>query len=315
MSSEYDDLVCVVDTSWVMKKYYFALGTKQIELSNGEKKPVGHLISCLKTAALLFNKQKADKVFFVEDRKTMLRKIDGEYKINRTRNLGYDVYKDIDFIRKIVYDKYEDGKVSFIYADGMEADWVMYTIAKQREKKNKRTIIYTKDNDLYQCLNENRKTVIYQGLDNNKDVYVNFNIYMNEQEIINKYRKVNPEKLAIYRSFIGDRSDNIKGIKRIPKDLVAYITNNLEFEDIYKGDEVFIEKVRNSISNYEQETCKSYMLWLEEIINFRETFFNNIMLSKLYEIDNKYIKKINKEDIKIKEEEYQAIYNRIRIYI
>ena len=177
--SAFSDVVCVVDLSWIMRKYLYGLITEQIELSNGEKKPIGHIVGVIRTFKTLESKFQPEKIIFAEDRKTCLKQVNGMYKANRDRTGEYDIYKDLSFIERFMLTNYGKSGVEFCYANCCEADWVMFSIAKKRENNNQKTMIYTADNDLYQCLNEKRKVVIYKGsmydwnTGKEKDLFVN----------------------------------------------------------------------------------------------------------------------------------------------
>ena len=123
--------------------------------------------------------------------------------------MEYDIYKDLGFIEKYVLNYFKD-MVRFVYCNCVEADWVMYSIAKKREKNDKKTMIYTADNDLYQVLNEKRKVIIYHGRKYDettgvdRDYFVNILNYGTDPNIIKKYHNVRPDKLPLYRSWVGE---------------------------------------------------------------------------------------------------------------
>ncbi len=88
-----------------------------------------------------------------------------------------------------------------IYIDNCEADDVIYYLTEKFKKIKK--IITTSDQDMYQLIDEN--TNVYSL--SRKQI-------INENFIIENYN-VSPENFAFYKSFIGDPSDNIKGLKGI----------------------------------------------------------------------------------------------------
>lgn len=319
-NNNFSDVCIVVDTSWIMKKYYYALINTKIEDKNGEQKPIGHIIGVVKTLKNLCNKFHPEKIIFAEDRKNCIKDQYGFYKANRVR-MEYDIYKDLGFIEKYVLTYFKD-MVRFVYCNCVEADWVMYSIAKKREKNDKKTMIYTADNDLYQVLNEKRKVIIYHGrkydetVGVDRDYFVNILNYGTDPNIIKKYHNVRPDKLPLYRSWVGDKSDNIPGIKYIPKELVAFIVNNIEYADLeVQGEEYFYNKVIELIKKYTEEKSRDFNRWIEEIEKFKEQFVENYYLSRLYELEDEYIKSIKKEEIKIEEEDFQSLNNRIIKYL
>ena len=89
---------------------------------------------------------------------------------------------------------------------GEEADDVLYTLAK---KQYGEVIIYSNDNDLLQCVDDEANITVLKSHESNLYRY-------DEEKVQDKYG-IAIEHLVMFRSFIGDTSDNLSGVPRIQK--------------------------------------------------------------------------------------------------
>jgi DNA polymerase-1 len=98
------------------------------------------------------------------------------------------------------------------WCEGEEADDVIYTLARRNVGKES-TIIYSNDNDLLQCVNDEDEITVLKSHESNLYRY-------DEAKVQEKYG-VPVEHLVMFRSFVGDSSDNLKGVPRILKTKLA----------------------------------------------------------------------------------------------
>lgn len=111
-------------------------------------------------------------------------------------------------------------------------------------------------------------------------------ILYNKEEVIKKYNVI-PEKYIIFKSLVGDRSDNIKGVNGIGKITAAKILK-------YNSIQEFIENNPDSrfsnilISSKGLITKNQKLIELNKLINTTKIIFyelsNIIYTSKTYEI-------------------------------
>ncbi len=157
-----------------------------------------------------------------------------------------------------------------IYIDNCEADDVIYYLVNKLKDANK--IIVSSDKDFYQLVNN--KTTIYTL---SKKVILNRNAIKEETGVF-------PENFVLYRSFIGDKSDNIDGIKGIgPKriaTLFPFLTEDKTCDLNYLTS--FIEKNKNN---------KKYKRFISETTKLKRNFelikldYNFLSLNQISKID------------------------------
>ncbi len=96
-------------------------------------------------------------------------------------------------------------KIPIFEIEGYEADDILASFAKKAEKNNYLTYIISPDKDLLQTMSEYIKIL---KIENNSFVE------MNNEYVIKKFG-VNSFQIKDYLAIVGDRSDNIPGIKGI----------------------------------------------------------------------------------------------------
>lgn len=105
--------------------------------------------------------------------------------------------------------------------DGVEADDVIGTLAKQAEAAEMRCIISTGDKDIAQLVNAHITLVNTM----NNDV-------LDEQRVYNKFG-VRPDQMLDYLMLVGDSTDNIPGVEKVgPKTAVKWLTQYGSLENI-----------------------------------------------------------------------------------
>ncbi len=90
---------------------------------------------------------------------------------------------------------------------GCEADQAMYTLSLTKTS----CFIYTNDSDLFQAISPT--TVVVRSFE--YQLY-----YWTAAELFEKLY-VKPNQYALYKSLVGDKSDGISGIKRLPRKIAA----------------------------------------------------------------------------------------------
>lgn len=107
---------------------------------------------------------------------------------------------------------------------GYEADDIMATLANKYNTQFDETLLVTTDKDMLQLLT--MKNVFVYNPQTHKYIY--------EEDVFEKY-SVTPEQFTTYQSLIGDKVDNIPGIKGIgPKRAVKIIEEAKNMDEILK---------------------------------------------------------------------------------
>lgn len=110
-----------------------------------------------------------------------------------------------------------------LQVEGIEADDLMYSIAKEFEKQGIKSVIVSSDKDMGQAISEN-----IVMLDPFKDEFIT-------RDSLQAKMGFSIEKLPFYFALIGDASDNIPGVKGIgPKGATDLVQKFDNLEDLYK---------------------------------------------------------------------------------
>ena len=113
--------------------------------------------------------------------------------------------------------------IPIIRIDNVEADDIIGTLAERAKEKNFTVVIVSPDKDLLQLVED--KILVYDPI---KEV-----IY-DEKKVTEKYG-IPPSRLIVYFSLIGDKSDNIPGVKGIGEKSAKELALKFEsLDDIYK---------------------------------------------------------------------------------
>tara|TARA_B100000686_G_scaffold284464_1_gene308029 strand:+ start:1964 stop:4723 length:2760 start_codon:yes stop_codon:yes gene_type:complete len=124
--------------------------------------------------------------------------------------------------------------------EGVEADDVIGTLAKQAEEENMRCIISTGDKDIAQLVN---KHITLINTMNNET--------LDEAGVLNKFG-VKPERILDYLTLVGDKADNIPGVDKVgPKTAIKWLERFGTLDNIMEHakeiDGVVGENLRNTI--------------------------------------------------------------------
>ena len=217
-------------------------------------------------------KEKPDYILFIKDAagENFRHKLDENYKATRDK-MPDNLRSQIPIIEEMV----EKMQVPIIEISGVEADDVIWTLAKKYSwNKDYEVDILSWDKDLYSLVSENVK--IYDTMKKKK--------YW-PKEVEEKFG-VKPEKIIDYLAIVGDKADNIPGIEGFwPQKAINLINIIWGIEDIYNlidenNFEKISEKERLEIlkEKYWEENAKklfSMFKWktFEKLLNSRENAF------------------------------------------
>ncbi len=135
--------------------------------------------------------------------------------------------------------------------DAIEADDLMFSVAKQLEQQGSDSIVISSDKDLGQVLS-GRITI----LDPFKDTIIT-------KESLEEKLGFPLEKLPFYFALVGDSSDNIPGVKGIgPKGATTLVQQFSSLEDLYQHlDQVSSERIRGLLEASKDNALLSKQLF------------------------------------------------------
>jgi len=199
------------------------------------------------------------------------RKIYGDYKANRANKTKLRRHDHHDtsiedeqesmrhqFSRLVSY--LDNLPVTFMSLDGIEADDAIAYIAQMYETECKKITIVSTDRDFYQLV------------DDRIQVWSPIKKKMYDVETVQAEFGVHPNNMVLYRSFTGDASDNIPGVKGIgPKTLLKALpqlndVNTIGLEALFeecqaqaksKSHQKILEHTKTIEQNYQLMNLKS----------------------------------------------------------
>jgi len=181
----------------------------------------GMLFGFVRTVLSLKKKYRGYKFIVVWDSKPIAKyALQPDYKAGRA-SLAPTVMSQIDDIKDFLYNAGVDQYCKY----GEEADDVIATLV-DRLKDEGAVVVYSNDKDMLQLV-ENGKVIVYKP-----KVGVSPEKFYDEEAVKNQFG-VSPKKLSLFRSFDGDNSDNITGVERVPRKLIARVVNASDSVDSF----------------------------------------------------------------------------------
>lgn len=179
-----------------------------------------------------------------------------EYKANR-QSAPNDLFEQKDLIIQFLHDL----KIQQVAQTGIEADDLIYALAKKFDGISSDIVIVSGDKDLGQIVNQNIRLF---------DPFKN--TFINQQELEEKYG-FPLHKLPFYFAILGDSSDNIPGVKGIgTKGATDLVTTFESLDDLYKNIEkiekrrtqdLLIEQKENAYLSMQLFTLQNYPIQLD----------------------------------------------------
>jgi len=185
--------------------------------------------------------------------------------------------------------------VTFLSMDGIEADDTIAYIAEMYENISKKITIVSTDRDFYQLVNN--QIEIWSPI--KKKMY-------DTTRIIEEFG-VHPKNYVMYRSFTGDKSDNIPGVSGIgPKTLLKHVPNlneeqEYELETLWEicNDKIDDSKTYKKIldnQNIISDNWRLMNLKLLDIPAQTKSNIRRIMESTVSQLDKVEFRKLFMED-------------------
>lgn len=169
-------------------------------------------------------------------------------------------------------------KIPIFEIEGYEADDILASFAKKAEKNNYLTYIISPDKDLLQTMSEYIKIL---KIENNSFVE------MNNDYVIKKFG-INSFQIKDYLAIVGDRSDNIPGIKGIGSKGAANLLREFKtLKGIYSNLELINKKHQEILIKEKENAFLSY-----DLVSLEENL-------QIPEIENFYLKNFSEEIISL----------------
>ena len=185
--------------------------------------------------------------------------------------------------------------VTFLSMDGIEADDTIAYIAQMYRETSKQITVVSTDRDFYQLVDD--KIQIWSPI--KKKMY-------DINRVIDEYG-VHPKNYVMYRSFTGDKSDNIPGVSGIgPKTLLKHIPNlntgtQYSLDALWKtcNDKLDESKTYQKILNNQDIISNNWRLMNLELLDIPAATKSNIrkiMESSVTELNKTEFRKLFMED-------------------
>ena len=244
---------------------------------NDDGQHIGGVTGFLRSVAANIRQLKPTRCVIVFDGKggsKRRKSIYPEYKANRANKTAFNRYQEFatledeqdsmkrQFGRLIQY--LNCLPITTLSIDNVEADDIMAYIANElyTEKENRATIVST-DRDFLQLVND--RISVWSPI--KKKLYT--------PSLMREEFGFAPENYLLYRTFIGDKSDNIPGIKGVgTKSLIKH------FPIICEDREITVDE----IVEYADTVDKKYKVH-ETVLQNKETLQLNYQLMQLKEVD------------------------------
>lgn len=183
--------------------------------------PTGVIYGVLKSIQHMQNQFLTDKLMFCFDHGKSWRKhLYPDYKKNRRKNMTKEQEQAYDEMKVQVNQLkyrylYEIGYRNIFYQKGFEADDIIAALPLIHKLN---AIIVTADKDLFQCITETPRVVVYNPF---KDQTMDAKLFRRTYGVL-------PSQWAWVKAIAGCPSDCIPGVKGVgEKTAIKYITNNL----------------------------------------------------------------------------------------
>ncbi len=198
--------IVIFDAYALIFRAYFAMQRANLRTSGGE--PTGAVRGFTATLLHIINTLEpthAAYAFDVSDETLFRRETYPEYKAHR-EPMPEDLPVQIERCREIA----EAFSIPIYEAPTFEADDVLATLADQAVAAGLDTWICTLDSDLLQLVSDNVSVYLYNPY---RSEYIS---YDGPAAVREKY-DVDPVQIIDYKALVGDKSDNIPGVKGIGK--------------------------------------------------------------------------------------------------
>jgi DNA polymerase-1 len=232
MSNKDNKLLVLVDGSSYLYRAFHAMPA----LTNSRGEPTGAIYGVANMLRRLLNDYDPAHVAVVFDAKgkTFRDELYPEYKAHRPP-MPEELRRQIEPIHAIV----RAMGLPLLCVDGVEADDVIGTLAKQAEEQGMNVLVSTGDKDMAQLVNEHVTLV------NTMTETV-----MDPTGVVEKFG-IPPERIVDYLALIGDSVDNVPGVPKVgPKTAVKWLEQYGSLDEIIKH----ADEIKGKVGEYLRES-------------------------------------------------------------
>lgn len=208
MSDQKSPFILVDGSSYLFRAYH----VPQLQrMTNSEGMMTGAVFGVINMLKSLLKEYDPSHIAVVFDAKgkTFRNDLYPEYKANRPP-MPEDLRQQIEPIHQIV----KAMGLPLLVVEGVEADDVIGTLAKQACAEGRQTIISTGDKDMAQLVSDN--VTLINTMDKNNPI-------TDYDRVIEKFG-VKPDQIIDYLALVGDKVDNIPGVDKCgPKTAVKWL--------------------------------------------------------------------------------------------
>src|SRR3989338_4444384 len=219
----------LIDGSSYLHRAFHALPP----LTNSQGEPTGAVFGVLNMIRKLIKEYDPQYIAVVFDSKgkTFRHEIYSAYKAHRPP-MSDDLKAQIEPLHEII----KAMGLPIVMKEGVEADDVMGTLAKEAVKQGMKALISTGDKDMAQLVNE--KITLINTMTN---------IILDKKAVKEKFG-VLPEQMIDYLALMGDTSDNIPGVPKVgPKTAAKWLHDHGTLENIIKDAKNFSGKIGDNL--------------------------------------------------------------------
>lgn len=236
------DLI-IVDAYGLIFRSYHA----QIRLTNPHGQEIGAIYSFTSMLIKIIEQFSPKKfvIAFDSGGKNFRHELYSEYKANRP-----DVPLELINQLPLAQNASKSLNICSIVVPNTEADDVIASVTAMVIANNEKVLIISSDKDFMQLVSDD-----VQIYDPAKNTYYDTN------KVIEKF-EITPNQFRDYLSIIGDKSDNIPGVRGIgPKGAVTLLKTWNNLENIFINiDKIPSNKQKNQLTSYKEEALLSYKL-------------------------------------------------------
>ena len=231
------ETLLAIDGHHMAYRAYYAMGSS-MQTDDGINIGVVHGFMSMMSSAVKICQPEYVAVAFDTKAPTFRHLEEPSYKANRDS-------PPADFIAQLEYLKNTLSvcQIASIEKDGIEADDILATLAREAKENGIRTVIASGDRDVFQLVSFPYVSVLYPSGRNSQNP-----ILMNETDVVEKIG-VLPEKYVEYAAMRGDTSDNLRGVDGVGEKTAAkLLTKYGNIETILKNAHEQTPKISESLS-------------------------------------------------------------------
>ena len=242
MSEDFSRRLYVIDGYSVIYRSYFAHISSPLTDRNGTN--VSAYFGFFSTLLSLISSYRMDYLAIVMDEKapTFRKEMYPEYKANRDK-APEDLHAQVPMIEASL----EKMHIACLSRPGYEADDIIASLAARAQQEGIETVMVTGDKDLLQLVRDH----VY-ALRPPKKGEKEYRLFRSE-EVMEEFG-VNPDQIVDYLTIIGDKSDNVPGIKGLgEKGALKLLTEYLTLDGIYRHLDLLPSGMRKKLEEGREE--------------------------------------------------------------